>query len=45
MAEDVLPKSRAQIPKKLNLSFLYIKDNIKKRLSTALSKIYITANI
>lgn len=45
MAEDVLPKSRAMIPKKLNASFIRTKDEIKEHLSTALSEIHLACDV
>ena len=43
--EDILPKSQALIPKKLELSFLHTKQEIKKSLSSTLSEIHISADV
>jgi hypothetical protein len=39
MAADIYPKSRAAIPKKINLSFLQAKAEIRQHLHGALSEI------
>ena len=44
MAEDVLPKSRSMIPKKLDASFMRTKDEIKQHLSTTLSEIHLACD-
>ena len=45
MAADVYPKSRSAIPKKIDLSFLQTKAEIKQHLHSALSEIHLACDV
>lgn len=45
MAAEIYPRSRAAIPKKIDLSFMRTKAEIKLHLYSALSEIYLACNI
>ena len=45
MAAEVYPKSRAMIPKKVDLSFLRTKAKIKQHLHSALSEIHLACDV
>ncbi|EKG08972.1 HAT domain-containing protein [Macrophomina phaseolina MS6] len=45
MAAEVYPKSRAAIPKKIDLSFLRTKAEIKQHLRSALSEIHLACDV
>jgi hypothetical protein len=45
MAADIYPKSRAAMPRKIELAFLRAKDEIKQHLQSALSEIHLACDV